>query len=104
MTTAQTITRNKRERLIVAAKLAFYRQGFSTTSLADVAALAEVPLGNVYYYFRTKDNLVSAVIAAPLAGDAQTSSFTYVDKGMLAPVRRGYALAPLRRVNLHRSA
>ena len=67
MTTAQTITRNKRERLIEAAKLAFYRQGFSTTSLADVAALAEVPLGNVYYYFRTKDDLVSAVIAAHLA-------------------------------------
>jgi TetR/AcrR family transcriptional regulator, transcriptional repressor for nem operon len=67
MTTAQTITRNKRERLIEAAKLAFYRQGFSTTSLADVAALAEVPLGNIYYYFRTKDDLVSAVIAAHLA-------------------------------------
>src|SRR5260370_17827359 len=66
MTIAQTITRNKRERLIVAAKLAFYRQGFSTTSLADVAALAEVPLGNVYYYFRTKDDLVSTVIAARL--------------------------------------
>jgi TetR/AcrR family transcriptional regulator, transcriptional repressor for nem operon len=67
MTTAQTITRNKRERLIEAAKVAFYHQGFSTTSLADVAALAEVPLGNVYYYFRTKDDLVSAVIAAHLA-------------------------------------
>jgi TetR/AcrR family transcriptional regulator, transcriptional repressor for nem operon len=66
MTTAQTITRNKRERLIEAAKLAFYRQGLSTTSLADVATLAEVPLGNVYYYFRTKDDLVSAVIAAHL--------------------------------------
>ena len=66
MTTAQTVLPNKRERLIEAAKLAFYHQGFATTTLADVAALAEVPLGNVYYYFRTKDALLAAVIDAHL--------------------------------------
>jgi TetR/AcrR family transcriptional regulator, transcriptional repressor for nem operon len=66
MTTAQTLTPSKRERLIEAAKLAFYRQGFATTTLADVAALAEVPLGNVYYYFRAKDDLLAAVIDAHL--------------------------------------
>jgi AcrR family transcriptional regulator len=33
------------------------------TTLAHVAAAAEVPLGNVYYYFKTKDELVGAVIA-----------------------------------------
>src|SRR5258707_1727517 len=66
MTTAQTVLPNKRERLIEAAKLAFYHHGFSITTLADVAALAEVPLGNVYYYFRTKDDLLAAVINAHL--------------------------------------
>lgn len=66
MTTAQTVTRNKRERLIEAAKLAFYRQGVAATTLADVAALARVPLGNVYYYFRTRDDLLAAVIDAHL--------------------------------------
>jgi TetR/AcrR family transcriptional regulator, transcriptional repressor for nem operon len=66
MTTAQTVTRNKRERLIEAAKVAFYHQGFSPTTLADIAALAEVPLGNVYYYFRTKDDLLAAVVEAHL--------------------------------------
>jgi len=32
------------------------------TSLAEIANLARVPVGNVYYHFRTKDTLISAVI------------------------------------------
>jgi TetR/AcrR family transcriptional repressor of nem operon len=68
MTTAQPVTRSKRERLIEAAKAAFYQQGVASTTLADIAARAEVPLGNVYYYFRTKDELLAAVIAAHLGG------------------------------------
>jgi len=66
MATAQPVTRTKRERLIEAAKAAFYQQGVATTTLADIAARAEVPLGNVYYYFRTKDEILAAVIAAHL--------------------------------------
>jgi TetR/AcrR family transcriptional regulator, transcriptional repressor for nem operon len=66
MTTAQTVLPNKRDRLVEAAKLAFYHHSFSTTTLADVAALAAVPLGNVYYYFRTKDELLAAVIETHL--------------------------------------
>ena len=34
------------------------------TTLAEVANAADVPVGNVYYYFKTKDDLVQAVIAA----------------------------------------
>ncbi len=39
-----------------------YEQGVEKATLAGIAAAAEVPLGNVYYYFRTKDALVAAVI------------------------------------------
>ena len=54
--------RDKRSRLIqTAAKLA-YRHGFRTTSLADIAQAAEVPLGNVYYYFKTKDEIGEATL------------------------------------------
>jgi TetR/AcrR family transcriptional repressor of nem operon len=52
----------KRERLVTAARRALYEQGVEKTTLADIAAAADVPLGNVYYYFKTKDALVSAVI------------------------------------------
>src|SRR5260370_508890 len=53
---------DKRSRLIqTAAKLA-HRQGFRKTTLADIAEEAQVPLGNVYYYFKTKDELAAAVV------------------------------------------
>jgi AcrR family transcriptional regulator len=54
----------KRERLIAAACDLFYRQGIAGTTLAHIAEAAEVPLGNMYYYFKTKDNIVAAVIEA----------------------------------------
>ena len=55
-------TSDKRERLIKAAKFLFHKQGFTNTTLADIAEESKVPLGNVYYYFRTKEELGAAVI------------------------------------------
>jgi AcrR family transcriptional regulator len=54
----------KRERLIAAACDLFYRQGIAATTLAHIAETAEVPLGNMYYYFKTKDDIVAAVVEA----------------------------------------
>lgn len=54
----------KRERLIAAACDLFYRQGIAGTTLAHIAEAAEVPLGNMYYYFKTKDDIVAAVVEA----------------------------------------
>jgi TetR/AcrR family transcriptional regulator, transcriptional repressor for nem operon len=34
------------------------------TTLADIAQAADVPVGNVYYYFKTKDDIIAAVIEA----------------------------------------
>lgn len=44
-----------------------YRRGFRETSLADIAEAAKVPIGNVYYYFKTKDELGEAVVERRLA-------------------------------------
>jgi TetR/AcrR family transcriptional repressor of nem operon len=54
----------KRERLIAAAITLFHEQGVERTTLAEIAEAAEVPPGNVYYYFKAKDDVVAAVIAA----------------------------------------
>jgi TetR/AcrR family transcriptional repressor of nem operon len=56
----------KRVRLTEAAEELFYQQGVHRTTLADIAKVAEVPLGNVYYHFRTKELLIEAVIEARL--------------------------------------
>lgn len=39
-----------------------YRQGFRKTTLADIAEASQVPLGNVYYYFKTKDEIGEAIL------------------------------------------
>jgi TetR/AcrR family transcriptional regulator, transcriptional repressor for nem operon len=52
----------KRERLVASATVLLHRQGVCRTTLADIAAAADVPLGNVYYYYKTRDELVDAVI------------------------------------------
>ncbi|MFE9565762.1 TetR/AcrR family transcriptional regulator [Streptomyces sp. NPDC006487] len=61
----------KRERLAAAAARVLHEQGMEKTTIADIARAADVPLGNVYYYFKTKDQLVEAAIdshAQHLAG------------------------------------
>jgi TetR/AcrR family transcriptional regulator, transcriptional repressor for nem operon len=58
--------RNKRQRLIAATRDLLHRQGVEKTTLADIAQAADVPVGNVYYYFKTKDELVEAAIRGQL--------------------------------------
>lgn len=55
-------TLGKRERLIAGARQVLHEQGVEKTTLADIAQAADVPVGNVYYYFKTKDELVAAAI------------------------------------------
>jgi AcrR family transcriptional regulator len=57
----------KRERLIAAAVQLLHEQGIEKTTLADIAEAADVPPGNVYYYFKTKDDIVAAVVQAHVA-------------------------------------
>jgi AcrR family transcriptional regulator len=54
----------KRERLVTAASELVHRQGVARTTLADIAQAADVPVGNVYYYFKTKDDIIAAVVQA----------------------------------------
>jgi TetR/AcrR family transcriptional repressor of nem operon len=54
----------KRERLVAAAIRLLHEQGSERTTLADIAAAADVPPGNVYYYFKTKDEVIAAAIEA----------------------------------------
>ena len=44
------------------ARALIHEQGVQRTTLADIAERADVPLGNVYYYFKTKDDLIGAVV------------------------------------------
>lgn len=53
---------DNRTRLLQAAEKTTYRYGFGNTAIADVAKEAGIPLGNVYYYFKTKDEIGDAIV------------------------------------------
>jgi len=63
---AATVRGGKRERLAAAAAEVFHRQGVERTTLGDIAQVADVPVGNIYYYFKTKDQLVEAALGTHL--------------------------------------
>ncbi|MGW7543402.1 TetR/AcrR family transcriptional regulator [Streptomyces sp. NPDC054770] len=48
---------------MAAAARVLHEQGVERTTLADIAREADVPVGNVYYYFKTKDELVQAALS-----------------------------------------
>lgn len=50
------------QRIVDAANQLFYRKGYNRTSFTDVVEEADVPRGNIYYYFKTKDEMLKAVI------------------------------------------
>jgi TetR/AcrR family transcriptional repressor of nem operon len=56
----------KRQRLIDSARELIHEQGVQRTTLAQIAERADVPPGNVYYYYKTRDELVHAVIESRL--------------------------------------
>jgi TetR/AcrR family transcriptional regulator, transcriptional repressor for nem operon len=56
-----------RERIVEAADDLFYRRGYEHTSFADIADAVDLSRGNFYYHFRTKDEILHAVIDARLA-------------------------------------
>jgi AcrR family transcriptional regulator len=80
----------KRERLVHAATELLHQQGVERTTLADIAKAADVPVGGVYYYFKTKDDVVSAVIEAHV--QQITKTLAQLEAGDPAPRNRLKAL------------
>jgi AcrR family transcriptional regulator len=52
---------DKRDVLIATAAGLFWRQGYAVTSLADISTHSGIPLGNIYYYFKSKAELALGV-------------------------------------------
>jgi len=59
---------NTRDHIVEAADGLFYRHGYDHTSFADIAGAVRISRGNFYYHFRTKDEILDAVIERRLAG------------------------------------
>lgn len=55
-----------RQQIVETADRLFYENGFGATAFADIAASIGISRGNFYYHFRTKDEILDAVIGLRL--------------------------------------
>lgn len=55
-----------RDEIVVAADQLFYRQGYEHTSFSDIASAVQISRGNFYHRFKSKDEILDAVIGARL--------------------------------------
>jgi TetR/AcrR family transcriptional regulator, transcriptional repressor for nem operon len=60
-----------REHIIEAADRLFYRQGYEHTSFAHIADAVQISRGNFYHHFKSKDEILDAVIVQRLANTQQ---------------------------------
>lgn len=51
-----------RQRIVSAADQLFYQQGYANTSFRDIATAIDISRGNFYYHFKSKDEILDAVI------------------------------------------
>lgn len=51
-----------RSDIITCAKNLFYQRGYEATSFSDIVAASGLYRGNIYHYFKTKDEILGAVI------------------------------------------
>ncbi len=56
-----------RDHIVEAADQLFYRQGFEHTSFSKIADAVQISRGNFYYHFKSKDEILDAVINVRLA-------------------------------------
>jgi TetR/AcrR family transcriptional repressor of nem operon len=61
-------TIDRRDILVQAASRLIQRQGYARTTLAEIAEAGGVPLGSLYYYFKTKDEVLVAIVDRRVAG------------------------------------
>lgn len=78
----------RREEIIDAARRVFAERGFSGTTIADIADEAQIALGTVYLYFKSKDELFAALNQRLAELITAAASGEIVARSLEAAVRR----------------
>src|SRR3989442_829436 len=60
--TNATVDSSTRQRVIAAARELFHEHGYSQTSLAEILQKAAANSGSLYYFFKSKEELLVAVL------------------------------------------
>ena len=75
-----------RQRIVEAANRLFYHKGYNQTSFQDISEATGIPRGNFYYYFKTKDEILNAVVNARI--DELNSVLNKIQSETPNPVER----------------
>jgi AcrR family transcriptional regulator len=88
-------TAQVRQHIIKTTDNLLYHKGFNLMSFSDIAQASQVPRGNIYYYFKTKDDVLAAVIEYRL--QHMQSMLNEWDSTLATPLERlkRYAKIPL---------
>src|SRR4051812_47029843 len=81
MARAASFPRRRREEVLRAAAELFHEQGYAATSTADIAARLGMLRGSVYYYFETKEGLLSELIQDVYARTSRSLEAVLADGG-----------------------
>jgi AcrR family transcriptional regulator len=65
------LEKTTRDQIIEAADQLFYQRGFEHTSFSDIADAVRISRGNFYHHFKSKDEILDAVIDLRLANTRQ---------------------------------
>lgn len=84
---------NKRDRLVAVARDLMHQKGVAGTTLADIADASGVQVGNLYYYFKAKDDIVDAVVCAH--ADELSAGLAMLERTHRTPRTRLKALVEL---------
>lgn len=92
-----------RTAVVECARRLFHERGYDGASFSDIVADSGLQRGNIYHYFRSKDDLLRAVVAAYVAEfSALTAQWEAADADPRARLRAFVAMVAGRREELAR--
>lgn len=75
----EQVRQERRQQILEAALSVFSQKGFHAANVSDVAAEAGVSQGTIYWYFKSKDELLTAALLS-LFGDIAQGALAAVEK------------------------
>lgn len=84
---------NNRTLILQAAENLFHIRGYNQTSFSDISEQTGIPRGNFYYYFKTKEEILAAVV--DMRVNAFRSMLEQCDIAMHDPLDRLLAFAKM---------
>ena len=98
------IEKSTRANIVAAADDLFYRRGFTHTSFADIADIVGISRGNFYFHFKSKDEILEAVIELRLANTAlMLEQWEHAGKTPVGRIRQFIDMLTTNQIDIKRS-